>query len=496
MRILYIDVDSLRPDHLGCYGYHRDTSPNIDALADDGRRFTNYYVSDAPCLPSRTALFSGRFGIHTGAVNHGGLNAAMRPHGPDRGFRREDTFDSWPTVMAEAGLHTAMISPFPKRHDAWHVLDGIQEYIDPGRNGMDRADEIYPLLESWLDEHAADDDWFLHVNFWDPHVPYDTPMEYGNPFADDQPPEWVTEDVIAEHYDGYGPHSAREVHGVPPGFGGTLDLPRVPDEIASLEEFDQYVDGYDVGIHYMDHYLGKIIDRLREAGIFEETLLIVSADHGEQMGELNVYGDHQTADEATTNVPLIVRGPGVEPGVDRDLHYQVDLPPTIAELLDVDPPARWDGCSFADSITDGAAVGRDALVCSQAAWSCQRSVRWDSWLLLKTYHDGLKGALKDVMLFDLETDPHETTDLSADRPDVVTEGLAKLQQWHDDRMQEAAFGTNGGTPDAPRGVTDPIWEVIREGGPYHVRGELEAYAKRLRETGREHHAEELERTHG
>lgn len=233
-----------------------------------------------------------------------------------------------------------MISPFPSRHDAWHVLDGIREYIDPGRNGMDRADEIYPLVESWLDEHAANDDWFLHVNLWDPHVPYDTPMEYGNPFADDPPPKWVTEDTIAEHYDGYGPHSAREVHGVPPGFGGTLDLPRVPDEIASLEDFDQYVDGYDVGIHYMDHYVGKIIDRLREAGVFEETLLIVSADHGEQMGELNVYGDHQTADEATTNVPLIVRGPGVEPGFDRDLHYQVDLPPTIAELLDAEPPAR------------------------------------------------------------------------------------------------------------------------------------------------------------
>jgi choline-sulfatase len=496
MRILYIDIDSLRPDHLGCYGYHRETSPNIDGLAEDGRRFTNYYVSDAPCLPSRTALFSGRFGIHTGAINHGGLNAAIRPQGPDRSFRREDAFNSWPTVMADAGLQTAMISPFPKRHDAWHVLDGIQEYVDPGRNGMDRADEIYPLAESWLKSNATEDDWFLHVNLWDPHVPYDTPTEYENPFADDPPPEWITEDVITTHYEGYGPHSAREVHGVPPGFGGSLDLPRVPDEIASVEDFNQYVDGYDVGIHYMDHYVGKIVKRLREAGVFEETLIIVSADHGEQMGELNVYGDHQTADEATTNVPLIIRGPGVEPGVDRGLHYQVDLPPTIADLLDVDPPERWDGRSFADSVTDGASIGRDVLICSQAAWSCQRSVRWDSWLLLKTYHNGFKGAFEDVMLFDLDNDPHETNNLSSDRPDVVAEGLANLQQWHGDRMQEAVSGTNGGMPDAPRGVTDPMWEVIREGGPYHIRGEFEAYTKRLRETGREHHAEELERTHG
>ena len=67
MRILYIDIDSQRPDHLGCYGYHCNTSPNIDRIASQGVRFDNYYVSDAPCLPSRTAMWSGRFGIHNGA---------------------------------------------------------------------------------------------------------------------------------------------------------------------------------------------------------------------------------------------------------------------------------------------------------------------------------------------------------------------------------------------------------------------------------------------
>lgn len=62
-----MDIDTLRPDHLGCYGYHRRTSPNIDALAAEGVRFENVYASDVPCLPSRTALSTGRFGIHTGS---------------------------------------------------------------------------------------------------------------------------------------------------------------------------------------------------------------------------------------------------------------------------------------------------------------------------------------------------------------------------------------------------------------------------------------------
>ena len=68
MRILYVDVDSLRPDHLGCYGYHRPTSPVIDGIAREGVRFTNYFASDSPCVPSRAALFSGRPGIRNGIV--------------------------------------------------------------------------------------------------------------------------------------------------------------------------------------------------------------------------------------------------------------------------------------------------------------------------------------------------------------------------------------------------------------------------------------------
>lgn len=87
MRILYIDIDSLRPDHLGCHGYHRNTSPHIDALAEGGIRFDNVYVSDAPCMPSRTALWISRCGFHTGVVNHGRTVARSFAEGPTPGFR-------------------------------------------------------------------------------------------------------------------------------------------------------------------------------------------------------------------------------------------------------------------------------------------------------------------------------------------------------------------------------------------------------------------------
>ena len=95
MRILYLDLDTLRPDHLGCYGYLRNTSPNIDRIASEGVRFENYYTADAPCLPSRSALFNGRFGIHTGIVGHGGTAADLRLEGRDRSFGSRPQFATW-----------------------------------------------------------------------------------------------------------------------------------------------------------------------------------------------------------------------------------------------------------------------------------------------------------------------------------------------------------------------------------------------------------------
>jgi choline-sulfatase len=127
LRILYIDIDSLRPDHLGCYGYHRDTSPHIDALAREGTRFENVYVSDAPCLPSRTALWSGRFGFRTGVVGHGGTAADPFVEGPQRGFRDSFYETSWMSALRRAGMKTVTVSPFGERHAAWNWYAGFSE---------------------------------------------------------------------------------------------------------------------------------------------------------------------------------------------------------------------------------------------------------------------------------------------------------------------------------------------------------------------------------
>ena len=131
MRILFIDIDTLRADHLGCYGYHRNTTPNIDHIASQGVRFDQMYVTDAPCLPSRSALWSGRTGFHTGVINH----ADPFIQGTGRGFR--DVYDAtgWISQLRRLGFYTITVSSFGERHSAWWWHAGYREIINPGFGG-------------------------------------------------------------------------------------------------------------------------------------------------------------------------------------------------------------------------------------------------------------------------------------------------------------------------------------------------------------------------
>jgi arylsulfatase A-like enzyme len=258
----------------------------------------------------------------------------------------------------------------------------------------------------------------------------------------------------------------------------------VPLQIRTLDDYRRWIDGYDVGIRYMDDHVGRVLGALDAKGVLDDLVIIVSSDHGENLGELNVYGDHQTADHITSRVPLMVRWPGVPgPSVDRGLHYQVDMAATVAELCGGKVPALWDGVSFAGEFRAGRESGRGYVVASQCAWSCQRAARWGDWICIRTYHDGLKD-FPPVMLFNVVDDPHETCNVVHERPEVADHGLALIERWQAEMME---------TSDSE---VDPLWTVVREGGPLHTRHDLARYCRWLRGTGRAHHAEALEARHG
>lgn len=481
MRVLMLDLDSLGPDHLGCYGYHRNTSPNIDSIAAEGVRFTNYYTSDAPCAPSRAALMSGRFGIHNGIVGHGGTAADMRLEGAERGFKDRLSDDSFPSIFRKAGMRTVLFSPFAERHAQWTFYAGFNEIHNTGHSGMESAEQVTPHVLDWIERNARDDNWLLYVNYWDPHTPYRAPESFGNPFADDPLPEWLTEEVLERHKQKVGPHSAREIN----MYDNAVDprYPRHPGEILNMADLRKMIDGYDCGIRYMDTHIGLLFEALQVQGVMDDLVVIITADHGENMGHLGIYGEHGTADQGTCRIPMIIRWPGVtSPHVDHGFHYHLDLLPTIAELLHVEPSPRWDGQSYANALRHGEDCSRAFLVVSQCAHVCQRSVRFGDWLYIRTYHDGYHLFPRE-MLYHLADDPYEQRDVASDHPDICKEAVYRLMQWHDDMMMSMPYDT------------DPLWTVLREGGPFHAKGHLREYCRHLERTGRGFAIGELQRRH-
>ena len=480
MRILYLDLDTLRPDHLGCYGYHRNTSPTIDKIAGEGLRFTQYYCSDAPCLPSRAALMSGRFGIHTGVVNHGGSTADMYIEGRDRDFRDRLCAESLPGMLRGQGFKTVSISPFAERHSSWTFYAGFSEILNTGKGGMESAEDVTPTALSWIEHKASQDNWFLQLNYWDPHTPYRAPESFGNPFENDPLPDWLTPETLQCHRQMVGPHGAHEVamydNSTNPKF------PRHPGEIADMQDLRRMIDGYDCGIRYMDGHIAQVLDAFAAQGVLDDMIIIVSADHGENLGELGLYGEHATADVATCRIPMIIRWPGLQQGERNGLHYNLDLLPTLCELLDGKASEHWDGRSFAADCRTESDTGWEQLIISQCTHVCQRSVRWDHWLYMRTYHDGYHLFPRE-MLFDMKADPHQTTNLAAQRRDICAQGAAQLLDWHDRMMA---------TSDTDK---DPLWTTIREGGPFHAKGHLPKYVEYLKATERGWAVEELTKRH-
>jgi choline-sulfatase len=195
---------------------------------------------------------------------------------------------------------------------------------------------------------------------------------------------------------------------------------------------------------------------------------------GKIWGELGMYAEHGTADNITCRIPMIIRWPGkgTKGHVDEGFHYNVDHLPTLADMLGVDHKSEWDGQSYAKSLTNKADTGRDDLILSQCCHGAQRSVRWDKWIYMRTYHDGYH-LFPQEMLFDLEADPMELNNLADEKKEICQEGAWRLMNWHDEMMQTQPYGYHD----------DPLWQVVKE-VPQHARYDLEKYCKRLEATGR------------
>jgi arylsulfatase A-like enzyme len=484
MRIIYVDIDSCRPDHLGSYGYQRPTSPVIDGLARHGLVARNCHTSDAPCLPSRAALFSGRLGVNNGVTCHNGPASQLRyaggthTHDPERPM--------WMRALQVAGWQTVCFSSFAQRHLAWWFSAGFTQFFgNQLAGGSELADEVTDKALDWLQRNGAIDNWFLHINYWDVHTPYKTPENYREKVRRGPPPTYPDRAQVALDADRwYGPRTSRDwwyqANWRNPGDPETRLMPDGgPD---TWDRYLAFLDGYDAGIAYVDDCVGRLLEALERIGVRDETAIIVSADHGESIAELGLYFEHGNCCEGTTRVPLVIHWPGKTGGgrvLDR-LMYQLDLPPTVLELLGMEIPAGWDGRSFAAAFDGNDDVGRSHLVVGTGIFSFQRAVRSQSHRMIRTIHSGLY-PYDDLYLFDLAADPGQNVNLAATHPDVVAELDHVLLEW-------TYRYTTG-----PAGVRDPFQEQLRAGLSPDLYGPRELIERRLQELGRQDQLADLRR---
>lgn len=311
--VLLLTVDTLRFDHLGCYGYGRRTSPSVDSLAADGVLFSHSYAQRPKTSPNFASILTGTY------PQRHGVRRTKRPL-PGSAYTLAE-------VLKGAGYSTCGVVTNGNLFPAFGFDQGFDDYRY-GHGGAQGGTEI--ALE-WLEgERAAP--FFLWVHHTDPHTPYRPPAPY--------------DDVFAAEVE-YGLHPLDVVRVSPLGgvhpsllIEGPLDL-------------DYYISQYDGEIAYTDHWIGVMLQGLRAKGLAENTLVVFTSDHGESLGEHDYYFEHGLLPyDQSSRIPLIfsMAGSMGRGAVDGTIFESVDIMPTILGLLGMEVPPTCQGADLSDRV--------------------------------------------------------------------------------------------------------------------------------------------------
>ncbi len=309
--VLVILIDTVRADHLGCMGYHRNTTPTIDSLAREGTLFTACQGQSSWTLPAMTTILSG-------------LNA--REHGAGRRYDAlygvSGDIPWMPHVFKTQGYETGaffnvifMSSDFGFHRGFDHFDCPAGGPESPSRNAGETVDSF--LL--WLEDLPDDRPFFAAVHFFDPHIPYDPPEPWNTLFTDP--------DYEGDYNNTWGGVSQlNAVH-----FGRDT-IP--PEGLVNLMAL------YDGEIAYTDMQLGRLLDSLSAMGLSGNTLIVVVGDHGEEFLEHGGMDHGRTLYQEICHVPLVFCGPGVPRGGEvHTLVAQLNILPTVLSLAGIDPEA-------------------------------------------------------------------------------------------------------------------------------------------------------------
>ena len=377
--LIVIGIDTLRADHLGCYGYPRPTSPRIDAFAKESVLFATA-VSQAPwTLPAFASIFTGLLPSSHRAGEGKQLNVSSL----------DPTRETIATVLKRAGYRTGSF-----------VTNGYVSKDVGMTSGFD--DATISLLSvgstekaiGWLRAHATER-FFLFLHIVDPHQPYNPPPEHAAPFID---PGY--EGKIGSSYGGWADPSWNDA-----------DRRRI-------------IDLYDGEVHVSDSLVGRVLDTVAALGLSERTVIAITADHGEELLDHSFLGHGHSLYDELLHVPLIVHFPGGRPH--RRIEHQVrtmDLFPTLLEALALPVPAGLEGVSLFPMARGEAANPETDRAFAEYLFTEpeRKAIRQGDRKLI------LDPAAGTTELFDLRADPHEQKNIAAREPERAAELRVALE---------------------------------------------------------------------
>ncbi len=365
VNVVLIVIDTLRVDHLSCYGYWRPLSPNIDRLADDGVRFMNAYSQAPWTTPSVGSLLSSNYPTTIG------ITEAPNPL-PDR-------FSVLPEVLREHGYATGAVVSHYFLGSKWNFDQGFDLFDESnilGHAGI-CSPGVTDTASALLDAHH-EKLFFLMTHYFDPHYAYieHEDFRFGDP-----------------------------IYAGPVKSG--MDYVELRDMASSLTEadLDQVRALYDSEIAFTDLHVGRLLEKLKDLGLYDDALIVLTSDHGEEFMERKTIGHGGSLFNELIHVPLIIKFPENKGAgsVEENAVGLIDLYPTILDILGIPAPETISGRSVLSARTS--AGDETPMVFSETDWNPSRAVIDDHMKLI--WHLGSEKR----MLFDLATDPDERHNL-------------------------------------------------------------------------------------
>jgi len=391
---IVITLDTTRADALSSLGGRTGTTPHLDALAERGTLFSEARSETNVTGPSHVTILSG-----LRAIDHGvHWNGAPIP----------EQIETLPVALQRAGWSTGgfVASRHLSEEMGWRGFDAL-----PGVEHQLTAREVTDRALEWLAGEAGEP-FFLWVHYWDPHMQYAPPPEFAAEFYSGDPTAGSGPRLAEHPYFALFPRA---------GLDEWLGDVRDPEWAKAM---------YAAELHSADAEVGRLLAAAEEAAR-GGLVVAVTADHGESLGEHDIFYGHRGLYEPQLRVPLIVAVPGGPAQRASELVSTLDVAPTVAELLGVELPSPVSGTSLAPRVRAGFEVAglADRVHVYENARNQGVAVRVGDWKLIvgiEKSHPLYSGA---PQLYDLARDPGETTDRVAEEPERVAEMMARLEPW-------------------------------------------------------------------